>query len=203
MLDVNDVDQSVDYIVGELGLSISVKKDLCKNLIYLNKLSGDEYLFLIHRLKIGPVTFAEMGEGHLMRGCENIYVNEGTDIAFTHIGRIKNISMDYESEHLSPCIKFTFLDGTISHEYDLSRKHTPVTIPNKRFCKLEEISFDSIPNKINQNGVYFATGYTNVGGFLRRLGFEGEISENLDCLYDRMREQNTVIESVAKNYFFM
>src|SRR3989338_1426708 len=100
MLAVNDINESVDYMVGELGLSALGKENLRENLISLNKLSGDEYLFLIHRLKTGPVTFAEIGEGHLMRGCEQVYATEGTDIAFTHIGRIKDISMDYESEHL-------------------------------------------------------------------------------------------------------
>lgn len=124
--------------------------------------------------------------------------NEDWD-AFVYLGEIEDVARGkYDKLWFQFCA-----DAYISHETDFKLLHdSHLLLPLRAFSRVEELTAESMPEGMYENGVYIAAGNRNFSALLAKLGFKGDTScYVLSYLYGDLSKQEEIMKEKAKGFF--
>ncbi len=164
-----------------------------------------EYTVLVHKVQTGPIPSKTPG----VHWSKQITVGYEINLAVMYIGRIAGLELYPIVGAYKYDVGVTFEGGAIIHKDGLffgpatARFAATDFLTNGPGCVGQKLVMD--PEKkfgVMSAGVYIAPGYDATEKFLRRIGFQGDWTQDINQLYASMQKQNEAMEAAAVEFFF-
>ncbi|MDO8642636.1 MAG: hypothetical protein Q7R76_03555 [Candidatus Woesearchaeota archaeon] len=162
-----------------------------------------EYTAVVHQIREDAI-WKQWGDSWV----QSSIVGFGTSRAVLYLGRIDRLNLQRTDDEYKAHIGVQFEDDrAIVHDDTLELRSCSLSLSAREFWAgnnwRNELIIDPTNRfYLNCSRVFIAPGYDATEKLLRRIGFQGDWTQDLRSLYASMQKQIPAIEQAAQGFFF-